>query len=70
MAFTAGFPGCTSNRSSVVSPPLIDLLPVSGKQLRARVEPRLAELVGTVVASLQVAGVSPVQVTDPRGRHW
>jgi hypothetical protein len=35
-----------------------------------RAEPRLAQLVGTVVASLRVAGLSPVPVTDPHGRHW
>jgi hypothetical protein len=34
------------------------------------VEPRLAELVGATVASLRVAGLSPVPVTDPHGRHW
>lgn len=39
-------------------------------QLRMRVEPRLAELVGTVVASLRVAGLTPVPVTDPHGRFW
>lgn len=35
-----------------------------------QVEPRLAELVGTVVASLRVAGLSPIPVSDPHGRLW
>ncbi|TLM84522.1 hypothetical protein FDW83_07330 [Pseudarthrobacter sp. NamE2] len=58
------------NISAPPPPPLVHLLPASGKQLRTRVEPRLAELVGTIVASLRAAGLQPVPVTDPHGRHW
>lgn len=35
-----------------------------------RFEPRLAELVGTVVATLRVAGRTPVPVHDSNGRQW
>ena len=69
MAISAGFLARAFHRSPA-PPPLIDVLPAAGKDLRARVEPRLAELVGTVVAFLRTAGVPPVPVTDPHGRHW
>lgn len=70
MATSAGFFGRGFHRTHATAPPLIDLLPPSGEQLRMRVEPRLAELVGTVVASLRAAGLTPVPVIDPHGRHW
>lgn len=70
MAFSASFFGRALGRNEAMGPPLIDLLPASGDQLRMRVEPRLAELVGTVVATLRVAGMTPVPVSDPHGRHW
>lgn len=70
MAITTGLHGRASNRPAAISPSLINLLPASGTQLRARVEPRLAELVGSVVASLRAAGLTPIPVTDTRGRHW
>lgn len=70
MAISAGFLGRAFHRNQVTAPPLVDLLPPSGQRLRMRVEPRLAELVGTVVASLRVAGLTPVPVLDPNGRRW
>ena len=70
MAISAGFLGRGFHRDPAMGPPLVDLLPASGEQLRMQVEPRLAELVGTVVASLRVAGLSPVPVIDPHGRLW
>ena len=70
MAISAGFLGRAFHRNQSLAPRLVDLLPPSGWQVRMRVEPRLAELVGAIVASLRVAGQSPVPVTDPHGRHW
>lgn len=70
MAISAGFLGWAFHRTRATASPVVDLLPLSGEQLRTRVEPEVAELVGSVVASLRVAGVSPVPVTDPHGRHW
>jgi hypothetical protein len=70
VAISAGFFGRAFHRNEPTPRPLVDLLPVSGHQLRMRVEPHLAELVGTVVASLRAAGVSPIPVTDPHGRQW
>jgi hypothetical protein len=70
MAISAGFFGRAFHRNHSIAPALVDLLPPSGGQLRMRVEPRLAELVGTIVASLRVAGLTPVPVTDPHGRLW
>ncbi|WP_411374145.1 hypothetical protein ACLH0K_13910 [Arthrobacter sp. MPF02] len=72
MANSSGFIARAFHRNLPAhpAPPLVHLLPASGKQLRARVEPRLAELVGTIVASLRAAGLQPVPVTDPHGRHW
>lgn len=70
MANSIGFLGRAFHRNPAIAPPLVDLLPASGLQLRMRVEPRLAELVGTVVASLRAAGAAPVPVSDPHGRHW
>ena len=70
MVFSASFFGRAFGRTEAMAPPLTDLLPVSGDQLRMRVEPRLAELVGTVVATLRVGGMTPVPVSDPHGRHW
>lgn len=70
MANSAGFLGRAFHRDPAVAPPLVDLLPPLGRQLRMRVEPRLAALVGTVVASLRAAGVPPVPVTDLHGRRW
>ncbi|MFE4837949.1 hypothetical protein ACFRAU_25110 [Arthrobacter sp. NPDC056691] len=69
MAISAGFLARAFHRNPA-PPALINLLPAAGKDLRARVEPRLAELVGTVVASLRAAGLTPIAVTDPRGRRW
>ncbi len=70
MAISAGFLGRAFHRTQAKAPPLVDLLPLSGEQLRMRVEPQLAELVGSRVASLRAAGLTPVPVTDPHGRHW
>jgi len=70
MAISAGFFGRGFHRKQSLARPLVDLLPPLGSQLRMRVEPRLAELVGAAVASLRVAGLSPVRVTDPHGRQW
>jgi hypothetical protein len=53
-----------------LSGPAPGSLPPTGQELRAKVEPRLAELVGAVVASLRTAGIVPVPVTDPHGRQW
>lgn len=69
MAISGGFLRRSGHRNP--GPPLLaDLLPVSGPELRVRVEPRLAELVGTAVASLRAAGQRPIEVTDPHGRNW
>jgi hypothetical protein len=70
MAISAGFLRRGFDRNHAVSRPLVDLLPPLGSQLRMRVEPRVAELVGDIVASLRVAGLPPIPVTDPHGRHW
>jgi hypothetical protein len=70
MAISAGFLGRTFHRKQALARPLVDLLPPLDWQVRMRVEPRLAELVGATVASLRVAGLSPVPVTDPSGRNW
>lgn len=72
MSYSADFLARAFHRSHAAPPAhtLVNLLPASGRQLRNRVEPRLAELVGTIVASLRAAGVSSVPVTDPHGRHW
>jgi hypothetical protein len=70
MAISAGFFGRGFHRKQSLARPLADLLPPMGWQLRTRVEPHVAELVGATVASLRVAGLSPVPVTDPHGRHW
>lgn len=70
MAISVGFLGRAFHRNQALPRPLVDLLPPMGGQLRMRVEPRLAELVGNVVASLRVAGLTPVPVTDPHGRLW
>ncbi len=70
MVNSVGFLGRTMHRNAAVAPRLIDLLPESETKLRLRVEPRLAELVGTVVASLRAAGLPSVPVTDPHGRRW
>ena len=70
MAISAGFFGRAFRRSEPKPPPVVGLLPVSGHQLRMKVEPRLAELVGTVVATLRASGVNPIPVTDPHGRQW
>ena len=70
MAISAGFFGRGFHQKQSLARPLVDLLPPLASQLRMRVEPRLAELVGATVASLRVAGLSPVPVTDPHGRQW
>jgi hypothetical protein len=70
MADSTGFLGRGFHRSTAVAPSLADLLPVSGRELRMRFEPRFAELVGAVVATLRVAGKMPVPVSDPNGRQW
>jgi hypothetical protein len=70
VTISAGFLGRAFNRTQAMAPPLVNLLPLSGEQLRMRVEPQLAELVGRRVASLRAAGLTPVPVTDPHGRHW
>jgi len=70
VAISAGFFGRAFHRHEAAPPSLVDLLPVSGHQLRMKVEPRLAELVGTVVATLRASGVNPIPVTDPHGRQW
>ncbi|AUZ33607.1 hypothetical protein C3B78_03375 [Arthrobacter sp. PGP41] len=70
MADSTGFLGRAFHRNTAAAPSLADLLPASGPELRMRFEPRLAELVGTVVATLRVAGRTPVPVHDSNGRHW
>lgn len=70
MTISAGFLGRAFHRNQSPGPRLVDLLPPLDSQVRMRVEPRLAELVGAIVASLRVAGLSPVPVTDPHGRQW
>ena len=70
MADSTGFLGRGFHRNTAVAPSLADLLPASGRELRMRFEPRFAELVGAVVATLRVAGKTPVPVSDPNGRQW
>ncbi|MUU70842.1 hypothetical protein [Pseudarthrobacter sp. GA104] len=70
MAIPAGFPGRAFHRNTATAPSLADLLPAPGPDLRMRFEPRFAELVGGVVATLRVAGRTPVPVSDPHGRQW
>ncbi|HEU4668966.1 MAG TPA: hypothetical protein VFS79_15040 [Arthrobacter sp.] len=70
MADSTGFLGRAFHRNIATAPSLADLLPASGPELRMRFEPRLAELVGAVVATLRVAGKTPVPVDDPNGRQW
>lgn len=70
MAIPTGFPGRAFRRHPATGPSLDDLLPSPGRELRTRFEPRFAELVGAVVATLRVAGKTPVPVSDPHGRQW
>lgn len=70
MADPTGFHRRALRRNTAVAPPLADLLPAPGRELRMRFEPRFAELVGAVVATLRFAGKTPVPVSDPHGRQW
>ncbi|TNB75228.1 hypothetical protein FHJ30_04310 [Arthrobacter sp. BB-1] len=70
MVDSTGFLGRAFHRNTTAAPPLADLLPAPGRELRTRFEPRFAELVGAVVATLRVAGKTPVPVSDPHGRQW
>lgn len=70
MSDTAGFLSRVLRPGAAETSLADDAHPFWGKHLRMRVEPSLAELVGTTVALLRAKEFPSVAVTDPRGRKW